>query len=510
MSSAGDFLPGFYRNLPIEKHESLPGYLLRVAEANGYAGIAAVLKEVAGMRVQRPAAMVREVRTSRELLQTLGSAAVGDPSHLLHFYGVPMADEAMVLEGMRVDDDAWLSEGAQICPTCLIERGTALEAWDMACVTVCSQHSTVLSDVCPTCATEISWSRPSLFGCPGCGGDYRGIAPLAASGMAVTVSGDFEALARFRFSLLDGAVEIQSWDAGFRLFKCLNLTPSHWARAEFPGKYMRSSKLSARHTTTELLATIRKRNLYDLTSLVKATNSLLGPLRVIPKPYVLERYGQRLLMSEAGLSPSMAEALLTRQPMQKPAAGYELFHGRPPALYGLDAVVNFLGVDPLTVSALNRAKQLLRPTGGEPYDIDSVLGAQRYLRDELLTLPEQHAVLGVALTPGDPLTESLLKPWNSRNHADKRVPLGSVLDIHVSVLARWRDAPPLTHGISLGSIAVKTNHPASTVVRAVMLILNGTISNMDWVAPFRWADIRVEDSVAKTILAGAVLAAQMQ
>lgn len=134
------------------------------------------------------------------------------------------------------------------------------------------------------------------------------------------------------------------------------------------------------------------------------------------------------------------------------------------------------------------------------------MGAQRYLRDELLTLPEQHAVLGAALTPGDPLNESLLVPWNRSNQADKRIPLATIVNIQTELLARWREAPTLAHPVSLGRIAAQTSHPASTVVRAVMLILSSTIQSMGWAAPFRWADVQVEESTAEEILAGAKLA----
>ena len=43
------FLPGCYKNFPQETGESLPGYLLRLSHANGYDGIADLLRACTGV-----------------------------------------------------------------------------------------------------------------------------------------------------------------------------------------------------------------------------------------------------------------------------------------------------------------------------------------------------------------------------------------------------------------------------------------------------------------------------
>ena len=72
------FLPGCYKNFPQETGESLPGYLLRLSHANGYDGIADLLRACAGARKAGAAKMVHALRLSENDLKKMSRVAVGD------------------------------------------------------------------------------------------------------------------------------------------------------------------------------------------------------------------------------------------------------------------------------------------------------------------------------------------------------------------------------------------------------------------------------------------------
>lgn len=55
----------------------------------------------------------------------------------------------------------------------------------------------------------------------------------------------------------------------------------------------------------------------------------------------------------------------------------------------------------------------------------------------------------------------------------------------------------------LEELAMLTLHPSDTLTRAVNLITSGKIRRFDWLAPYLWADVRVERDAAEQILFGA-------
>lgn len=116
-----DFLPGCYANLPIRSGESLPGYLLRLAEANGYHGIRGLLSALPDPPDRRLAISLRELRTSEPLLRDLGRMSVGDGQHLLQFLCSGSNEYGSIWHGVLVNHDAWLEPAAQLCPQCLAD-----------------------------------------------------------------------------------------------------------------------------------------------------------------------------------------------------------------------------------------------------------------------------------------------------------------------------------------------------------------------------------------------------
>jgi hypothetical protein len=63
-------------------------------------------------------------------------------------------------------------ERPKVCPACLREAEYARKVWELAPVTVCPSHRSLLLDECPNCARRISWIRPRVSRCR-CGFDLR-------------------------------------------------------------------------------------------------------------------------------------------------------------------------------------------------------------------------------------------------------------------------------------------------------------------------------------------------
>src|SRR5690606_33772743 len=107
-------------------------------------------------------------------------------------------------EERRVDVDAVLPERCAICPACLDQFGYVRDSWDLAPVTVCVHHGSVLIDECPSCQAPIGLNRASLFHCNECALDFRQTQSRAASEKSIAVVSDFEALAPFRVADVSG------------------------------------------------------------------------------------------------------------------------------------------------------------------------------------------------------------------------------------------------------------------------------------------------------------------
>lgn len=498
-----NYLPGCYANLPLAQGESLPGYVLRLAEANGYSGIRDLLS-VLPERCTRPVgAEIRNLRADKARLENLGRLAVGDDKHCLRFFAQAAGEHAAIVQGNRIDHDAWLEPAAQLCPLCLEESTVIPEEWDLGCVTACERHRVQLLDTCTVCGEPITWGRSSLTRCPTCCADYRGQPAQPATDDVVTVSGDLASMARFRYKTHSPDALIGPWGMGFELFKVLSLSASHWANDEFPLTHVQQLSIAQRVSATERLSIARVNHIYELPRLSPLIAELFLPLRVFPRPFVLERFALSYVASHGSLTPDIAEALVSAVPLPVPVPGYELFAGRPPSLHGSEAAMHFLGIDNLTYAGLLHWGVISKVPSKEPFDIDELLGAQRFLNEDLLTMAEQQLILGVPLQEEAGPHEIVMTPWNRRNHTDKRIPLRNFLPVHLQLLSRWNRLAELEDPVSLQEVAATTAHPIAAVGRAINLIVSGSIADFNWLAPYRWGDVIVERKETALILLGA-------
>jgi len=313
--SVPNYLPGCYCNLPCERGESLPGYLLRLAEANGYGGIREFLRIADVSPHKSLRAQLLQLRTDAHTLARIGRIAVGDARHLDPFLAEALpADpglgppEALFFEERRVDVDALYPARSAVCPACLADGGIAREEWDLAPVTVCAAHGTVLIDACPTCGAALEWSRPQLLYCGQCGADLRGAPAVPASPAAQEVSMHFQVLAPFRVKIHGGRRLVVDWDEMFRAFKALLLPDWAWALASYPRILVADSAVAARHALIEQLAGTLSGAQYDLTTLRGKARQALAPLTALPNPQALEEAALEFLAVVVGLSRELAAA----------------------------------------------------------------------------------------------------------------------------------------------------------------------------------------------------------
>lgn len=496
MKSKNDWLPGCYRNLPIKTGESLPGYLLRLAEANGYAGIRHLL--LATDLWESTSGYSFRLRTRPELLTTLGRMAIGDPRHLENHDAKELKKSAaFIFRGCTIDTDAILHDRAQVCPLCLGEDGIVKEEFELATVTVCSTHRVQLIDECPACRHPLDWKRSHLMACERCGADFRSNTVIAVDAQVCEVADDFAALAPFRIAGLNGKTETEEWDMMFRVFKALALSDSDWASMKWPKWVVQLLPVNARHEIVKQLAQVRQSGSYLLSGLQGKVQSALAPLTAIPRPFVLENCALKLL-TDAWLPRELAEALCSTQPVPREISGAELFHGRPPSLRTPEEMLLFLATDWKTVQGLIARKILGELIDSDlGYDIDELLAAQQFLHTGALTLSELAIVVGVPLDWEDLVHSSLIRPWNPRNPSDMRVAVDDVLLIQQRLTENWSANGRPDRAIKLRDIAMRTERPFQTVSEAVMLASRGELGPYGWTPPYDWGSLMFTEDEGK-------------
>lgn len=124
--------------------EGMNGYLLRLSEANGLAGIAQLWPAR-----QRPIEV---------LFQRLGSQQW--PENVTSLDDI--LPQFSVETGPR---PLWNRRFSRYCPCCLSERKKWRWEWELTLVTSCPLHEVLLVDECSHCNTKLNWKRRSLMNC---------------------------------------------------------------------------------------------------------------------------------------------------------------------------------------------------------------------------------------------------------------------------------------------------------------------------------------------------------
>ncbi len=154
--------------------ESLLGYLLALAELNEYDSMGWI-SQMIGWRYSQKFMFSNGIGA-----EELSALTAVDKELLLPLYYKP----APVAEGergglmksyfndQRVSRHMIQARRPKVCPMCLKEDGYLRSVWELAPVTSCPLHKTLLLENCPSCNKRIRWTRHKVCVCK-CGFDWR-------------------------------------------------------------------------------------------------------------------------------------------------------------------------------------------------------------------------------------------------------------------------------------------------------------------------------------------------
>ena len=141
------------RPLPLE-NESRRGYLLRLADRNGFGGLKALL------RLTEQVVIERELDAVADLL--------GPHANFGRLPGlVPRADgsRGSLNAGSGLPTRFWNTSHPRFCPACLAESNHMRVHWELVFVVACPRHNLELVEQCSKCHRLIRWNRKNLMEC---------------------------------------------------------------------------------------------------------------------------------------------------------------------------------------------------------------------------------------------------------------------------------------------------------------------------------------------------------
>jgi hypothetical protein len=496
------YIPGCYRNLPCQTRESFPGYLLRLGEQNGYAGIQDLLKVVGVVTSRNLLKSLLDVRADVQALRTLASMAVGRSRHLDHYRVDRIGNDESVLsvDECRVSRDALESVRASICPICLASGGFASESWDLVPVTVCTIHCVQLRDTCHECSQPIKWTRTALMHCSSCAADFRTAPTLSVDEPLAEVSADFDSLAPFRVILQSGIADIP-WDEMFLVFKAFLHPLRGWVSREWQPRFVSALPVSERHNGTIALAGTRQGRCYSLVTLALPAFGRLKPLEAIPRSSLIQELAYDVLRQPGEISEEVRVTLTKYEPVDYVKAAIRAFSGRPPNINTPSEVADFLQVDLDTVEVLRHLDAI--PSSHADHiglDVDRLMAARRFLDYGLLTLDELTVVVGVEVNPIDLSDSGLLPRWNPRNKSDSRVRLDVVADLQLQLAAIWMGRETNGTGVPLMTLSIDHCSSYRVIAIAVALIISRQVSILRWRSPFSWSAIEVDEPSVRLVI----------
>lgn len=500
LADSSSHLAGCYSNLFSNPDESLTGYLLRLADSNGYSGIRKLLAAANISPLRDFAQTILEIRANLPSLQRLASMAVGHAEHLDGYSLQRLGPDAVLIDSCRVEIDGLILGRMAYCPVCLAQDGFSRAEWEVGAVTACAIHSLQLHDECPHCRAPASWNRASFLNCKECGTDYRTAPQRPATHGECMVAMDFAALAPFRVLDAQGDTYTIRWDQMFNIYKAVLLPDECWVTDNWKTPYIANLGCTARHVAIAKLTECHENASYDLRMLAPKLYHALGALSVIPRDNIVERTGIRFLEAQGGLSQRSALAMCRAAPPPEVATAADIFDGRPPHIKSDQELVSFLGVDMETIAALVAWSVLTPPRAAHlGYDADELVNLKRFLQEDLITIDELETIVGTPIDPQDLRDTTLLPRWNPRNKGDARVSIQRVLSAHLALLATWHRSPRHNTGVSIGEWVQGHENAFEAVVESASLVISRDITIVGWRPPFNWTSILLDPASLERI-----------
>lgn len=150
------------------KGESLPGFMIRLAERNGVSSPQTIAKALGS-----PYSTLQAAALGPFDLQSVADGA-GVPIERLArmtYWPKGHGNELRFLEA-TVDVEMISLKQRKACPSCLSEEPFHRAAWDLRLVTACPAHKVRLISTCQECGRRLRWQTASITKCL-CGADLR-------------------------------------------------------------------------------------------------------------------------------------------------------------------------------------------------------------------------------------------------------------------------------------------------------------------------------------------------
>ena len=148
--------------------ESLAGYQLRVAEANGYpSGI-----WLSNYLLETPRITINTSDHAASIASILGLQPE-ELSRLAYTYDHEPPRNYVRYFGQKLHLRHIKIKSPAICSLCLKERAVTNGFWELKYAVACPFHGIRLFDSCQQCGQRISWNRSHVCACTKCEFDYR-------------------------------------------------------------------------------------------------------------------------------------------------------------------------------------------------------------------------------------------------------------------------------------------------------------------------------------------------
>lgn len=139
--------------------ESLPGYALRLTDANGYPSPRSLFR-LAGMKSgETPAGSFSCAKLARIACQSTADL------QRISFQDPEDGPYSLRLLGHRVSTSDLNLSGARVCPACIAEKGFVEAHWHVDLMWACPVHARSPVWFCGSCKRRVGWMRPALLTC---------------------------------------------------------------------------------------------------------------------------------------------------------------------------------------------------------------------------------------------------------------------------------------------------------------------------------------------------------
>ncbi|MCL4294084.1 MAG: TniQ family protein [Anaerolineae bacterium] len=174
----------FLRLSPLLPGESLPSFLVRLAQLNHYPNLTTI-SQLCRERLSEPDSITCPTRTATyEVLAALVkikaddlyqasahrlAATLNPPTQASETMTLPSGQVVSLLTGFSQSQLVWSETRVQFCPLCLAEAAYHRQGWLPKLVTICLPHHCLLVSGCPGCGQKIKLGEIVAGHCFNCG-----------------------------------------------------------------------------------------------------------------------------------------------------------------------------------------------------------------------------------------------------------------------------------------------------------------------------------------------------